>query len=223
MGARMLERATPPGLMWPSIAAERFLELSRKSEAILKGDPGFKQQYQFAREKLLDLLGAERIRSVFVVSSDGTQRALPGRFWSSNQQFYAWHREYSTVAFPPIDQRWQFDQEGLGYSILGCAFVDLKSLHDFFERPSEASSAGLLPPEDHETMQDYIIRALNLPGPQNISIKDARRLAEVWLQTRRGQSDRSSIERLANSFTASMRGLSRVDTKPKLGRKKPKL
>jgi hypothetical protein len=205
----MTERPIPPDFMWPSKAAEKFRFLLFSDRTIPWGEPGSKSQYQEARTLLLQALATGRIRASFMCKTSGTTRALPGRFWYTDSQLNAWHGDFLLLSDVPRPQNWQFDDSPPFYGTYGYALVNEASLRAYFEELSSGPSDGLPTPKDGETNQDYVLRALGLNKPRRIGIGEARALARPLLCSRNKPVTPDNIESLAESLTASMRGLAK--------------
>lgn len=205
----MPDRASPPGTMWPSRAAEAYRLKWLGSYAVLRNVTGYQEQYAQARVQLIQALSTERIQSVFLVTEDRSVRPLPGLFWSLPEQDKAWHGDYLPWSDQPQTQFWQLEEYPFGPLGFGFAFVSEASFRAYFEEQSSKTSGGLPIPEDGETNQDYVLRALGLKEARKIKIAEARPLAKELLRARNQPLNEASIESLAESLTASMRALSK--------------
>ena len=198
----MLPRVTPPGLIWPSGAAELFRRLSLNDEALPHDEPGFKNQYSLAQTRLAEALATERVRSAFLVSSDGIPRPLPGRFWYTTQQDFAWHNRYRSLASEPVQQFWPIDESG--YPTGGFALVNEASLRSFLGDAIKALPDGL-DPEPREKKSAYIIRALGLTEARSITTEETRPVAERWLRARQLPCEKTELDDEIKRMKASMR------------------
>jgi hypothetical protein len=198
----MPERVIPPGLIWPSRAAETFRRLSFKHEALPQHEPGFKNQYGLARTQLVEALATDRILSAFLVSSEGIPRPLPGRFWYTGQQDFAWHGDYLTLLSEPMQQFWPIDESG--YPTGGFALVNEASLLRFLADGIQALPDGL-DPEPREKKSAYVIRALGLREARSITTEETRPIAERWLRANQLPCGKTEIDDEIKRMKASMR------------------
>ena len=196
--------------MWPKKALEIFRELLPKDVELQPREADTGLQYWKARRQLTELFASERVQTDFLAVRDGIVRPLPGRFWFSNTQEFAWGNEWDcedpTSMNEPPTQQWSFDNEPRAVGVPGFALVDENSLRQFlFEAkqgtPNEPQRQNI------EHKQDFIMRTLHMKSPRKITMAEARDMAVPWLTALNRPCSIADINAEAKRMAALMREL----------------